>query len=41
MIKCRPYNPKAQGKVERSHRVLRQKIYYDLIKQKKNRSELG
>ena len=35
MIKCRPYNPKAQGNVERSHRVLRRKIYYDLIKQKK------
>ena len=35
MNKCRPYNPKAQGKVERSHHVLRQKIYYDLIKQKK------
>ena len=34
-IKCRPYNPKAQGKVERSYRVLRRKIYYDLIKQKK------
>lgn len=35
MIRCRPYNPKAQGKVERSHRVLRRKIYYDLMKQKK------
>ena len=35
MIKCRPYNPKAQRKVERSHRVPRRKIYYDLIKQKK------
>ena len=30
-----PYNPKAQGNVGRSHRVLRQKDYYDLIKQKK------
>ena len=30
MIRCRPYNPKAKGKVERSHRVLRQKINYDL-----------
>lgn len=36
MIRCRPYNPKAQGKVERSHRVLRQKIDYDLFTQKKN-----
>ena len=35
MINCRPYNPKAQGKVERSHRSLRQKIFYDLIQQKK------
>lgn len=35
MIRCRPYNPKAQGKVERSHRVLRRKIYYDLVKQRK------
>ena len=35
MINCRPYNPKAQGKVERSHRSLIQKIYYDLIQQKK------
>ena len=34
MIKCRPYNPKAQGKVERFHRILQRKIYYDLIKQK-------
>ena len=31
----RPYNPKTQGKVERSHRLLRLKIYYDLIQQKK------
>ena len=35
MINCRPYNPKAQGKVERSHLSLRQKIYHDLIRQKK------
>ena len=35
IINCRSYNPKAQGKVERSHRLLRQKIYYDLIQQKK------
>ena len=37
MINSRPYNPKAQDKVERSHRSLRQKIYYDLIQQKKSR----
>ena len=36
MIKCRPYIPKVQRKIERSHRVLRRKIYYDLIKQKKS-----
>ena len=35
MIRCRPYNPKAQGKVERSHRVLRSKIYFDMIYQKR------
>ena len=35
MIKCCPCNSKAQGKVERSHRVIRREIYYDLIKQKK------
>ena len=35
MINCHPCNPKAQGKVERSHRLLRQKIYSDLIQQKK------
>ena len=35
MVNCRPYNPKARGKVERSHRSLRQKTYYDLMQQKK------
>ena len=35
MIRSRPYNPKAQDKVERSHRVLRQKIYYDMVRQSK------
>ena len=34
MINCRPYSPKAQCKVERSHRSLRQKVCYDLIRQK-------
>ena len=38
MINFRPYNPKAQGKVERSHRSLRQKIYYSLIQHKKQTS---
>lgn len=32
MIKSRPYHPKSQGKVERSHRRLRKKIKYDSIK---------
>ena len=36
MIKSRPYNPKAQGKVERSHRELRKKILYDMIVRKRN-----
>ena len=35
MIRSRPYNPKAQGKVERSHRVIRTKIRFDLMRQKK------
>lgn len=34
MIRCRPYHPQAQGKVERSHRVLRRKIHYDMMKHK-------
>lgn len=38
MIRCRPYNSKAQEKVERSHRVLWRHIYYDLIKKKKTRA---
>ena len=33
-ILCGPYHPQAQGKVERSHKVLRRKIYYDLVRQK-------
>ena len=36
MIKSRPFISKAQGKVERSHRVVRKKIYYDMMKMKKN-----
>ena len=37
MIKLGPYNPKPQDKVERSHRLLRKNIYYDMVKMKKNR----
>lgn len=36
MVQSRPYNPKAQGKVERSHRALRKKMMYDLMTQKKS-----
>ena len=35
MINCGPHNPKAEGNVECSYHSLRQKIYYDLIQQKK------
>ena len=35
MINCRPYNPKAKGKVGRTHNSLKQNIYHDLIQQKK------
>ena len=31
MIACRQYNPRAQGKVEHSHRDLRKKIHYDIV----------
>ena len=31
MITSRPYNPRAQGKVERSYRELRKKIHYDIV----------
>ena len=31
MIRLSPYNPKSQGKVEHSHRVICRKIYYDLV----------
>ena len=33
MTKSRAYHPQSQGKVERSHRTLRKKINYDLVKQ--------
>ena len=32
MIHSRPYHPQSQGKVERSHRALRSKMEYDLLK---------
>ena len=32
MTKSRTVHPKSQGKVERSHRTLRKKINYDLVK---------
>lgn len=32
LIKSRAYHPQSQGKVERSHRTLRKKITYDLVK---------
>ena len=35
MLRCHPYNPRVQGKVERSHRVLREKIHYDHMTHKK------
>ena len=35
MIRYRPCNRRVRGKVERSHRVLKQKITYDIITQKK------
>ena len=31
MIRSRPYNQKVQGKVERSHKELCRKIYYDTV----------
>ena len=34
MMQSRPYNPRAQGKVERSHRVLRKKVAFDMLTQK-------
>ena len=32
MIHSRPYHPQSRGKVERSHRALRSKMEYDLLK---------
>ena len=36
MICSRPYNPKILGKIESSHRELRNKLYYDMAKLKNN-----
>ena len=33
MAQSRPYNPMAQGKVEWSHRVLRNKVSFDMVSQ--------
>ena len=33
MVQSRPCNPMAQGKVERSHRVLRNKVSFDMVSQ--------
>ena len=35
MIRYRPYNRRVRGTVERSHRVLKRKITYDITTQKK------
>ena len=32
MLHSRPYHPQSQGKVERSHRELRNKLHYDMMK---------
>ena len=34
MMQSRPYNPRAQGKVERSLHILRKKIAFDMLSQK-------
>ena len=34
MISSCPYKPEAQGKIERSHRELRNKLHYDVVKLK-------
>ena len=37
MVRCRPYHPQTQGKVERSHRVLRQKKpHYDMARKREH-----
>ena len=34
MISSHPYNPKAQGKIERSPRELQKKLHYNMVKLK-------
>ena len=36
MVQARPYNPKAQGKVGHSHHVLKNKISFDMVIQKRS-----
>ena len=36
VIKSRPFHPQSQGKIERLHRQLRQKIMFDLLSLRKN-----
>ena len=36
MVRFGPYHPQIQGKVERSHRVLRQQIHYDIARKRKH-----
>ena len=36
MVRCRHYHPQTQGKVEGSHRVLRQKIHYDMARKRRH-----
>ena len=41
MISSHPYNPKAQGKIERSPRELQKKLHYNMVKLKKQMCQLG
>ena len=34
IIRSRPYHPQSQGKIERSHKFLKSKINFDIIKNK-------
>ena len=36
MVRCPPYHPQAEGKVERSRRGLGQKIHYDTVEKRKH-----
>ena len=35
IIRSRPYHPQSQGKVERSHRTLKQKMLFDLVRKQR------